>query len=98
MPGFQRAALRTFLQRRTGPPPVRGRSGPGYFNIDLALFRNIAVRKEVTLQLRMEALNALNHASFYLESRLQDINSTDFGLLRHTWGPREIQVSARLEF
>ena len=38
--------------------------GPGFFNIDLGLFRTISVTERVKMQLRAEALNALNHPNF----------------------------------
>lgn len=38
--------------------------GPGVFNMDLGLFRSVAVTEDIKLQFRAEALNALNHPNF----------------------------------
>ncbi|HKQ74426.1 MAG TPA: TonB-dependent receptor [Blastocatellia bacterium] len=38
--------------------------GPGFFNLDLSLFRTIGFTENIKLQFRAEALNALNHPNF----------------------------------
>ena len=40
--------------------------GPGYFDLDLALSRQFKLREQMTLQVRAEAFNALNHPNFGL--------------------------------
>jgi len=37
--------------------------GPGLFNVDTSLFKRIPIRESVTLQLRVEAFNVLNHVN-----------------------------------
>ena len=39
-------------------------TGPGLANIDVSLFKNVAVVERVTLQFRAEFFNTLNHANF----------------------------------
>jgi hypothetical protein len=38
--------------------------GPGFFNMDLSVFRTIGITEGINLQFRAEALNALNHPNF----------------------------------
>ncbi|HEY6402697.1 MAG TPA: hypothetical protein VI479_14870, partial [Blastocatellia bacterium] len=38
--------------------------GPGFFNMDLSVFRSIAITEGIGVQFRAEALNALNHPNF----------------------------------
>jgi hypothetical protein len=62
------------------------------------LMKNIELREKVSLQLRVDAFNALNHTNFYLATQLQSINSASFGKLQNDWSPREVQIAARLSF
>src|SRR5262249_20269000 len=41
-------------------------SGPWSFNLDLALLKKFQVRDTHSLELRIEALNALNHPTWYV--------------------------------
>ena len=44
---------------------ARGRfTGPGFWNLDMSLFKRIPVSEKVSLQFRAEAFNILNHANF----------------------------------
>ncbi|MCX6633667.1 MAG: hypothetical protein NT090_01010, partial [Acidobacteria bacterium] len=54
-------------------PPARGTvgnagvgvlRGPGFFNLDLSLFRTVSLKERKTVQLRFETYNTLNHAQF----------------------------------
>ena len=74
--------------------------GPGYFNVNLALLKNIRFTETMRLQLRMEAFNAFNNVNFVISAgqQLSSITSTTFGQLTSTFTPREIQFAARFEF
>jgi hypothetical protein len=72
--------------------------GPGYFNIDASLFKNIRIREEMRVQLRLEAFNVLNRANFVLGSQIPSINSSTFGRITSTAAPRVLQFAARFEF
>lgn len=47
-----------------GNAPRSFGTGPGAFNMDLSLLKDFHATERVDLQLRLEALNALNHANF----------------------------------
>ena len=38
--------------------------GPGYFNLDMSLFRNFRIREKATFGVGMTAYNLLNHPNF----------------------------------
>ncbi len=72
-------------------------SGPWTFNIDMSLMKDVKIRERQNLELRMEAFNALNHATFW--SGDQFINSTTFGLITSTfYGSRILQFGLRFKF
>jgi hypothetical protein len=72
-------------------------SGPWNFNFDLALLKKIQIRDTHSLELRIEALNALNHPNWFVPD--QDINSVTFGRLQSTANEsRRLQLSARYQF
>jgi len=73
--------------------------GPGFFNVDLSLFRSFAVTERIKLQFRGEFLNALNHPNF--SNPGADIsNAGAFGYITSTTGTgeRNIRLSARIAF
>jgi hypothetical protein len=72
--------------------------GPGFFNVDLGLFRTFALTERVNLQFRAEALNALNHANFANPGG--DIsNAGTFGFVTSTVGQARIfRFAARVSF
>jgi len=80
-------------------------SGPGYFNLDASLIKNIRITEGSRIQLRMEAFNALNRVNFFPAGQILDITSTNFGRLTQTsstssgtGGARVVQFAARFEF
>ncbi len=79
-----------------GRNPIRG---PGYWNLDLGLFRSFSLTGDVKLQLRVEALNALNHPNFGQPG--SDVtNAGTFGFITSTAGvgERNIRLGARVSF
>jgi len=72
-------------------------SGPWTFDIDASLMKNIAITEHQRVELRMEAFNALNHATFY--SGDQNINSTTFGVIGSMfYSPRIMQFGLTYRF
>ena len=71
--------------------------GPWTFNTDLKLNKAIPITETKKLELAMEAINALNHATFW--SGDQNINSTSFGVISSTfYQPRVVQFGVHYTF
>jgi hypothetical protein len=70
--------------------------GPGYFDVDLAVARGFRLRERLTLQVRGEAFNLLNHPNFGLPN--SNISSSSFGQITSAFDPRILQGSMKLVF
>ena len=83
---------------RTFPLRFTGLRADGWNNWDVSLFKNIKVAERWNLQLRAEAVNALNHAMFGAPNTAP--TNTLFGQVNNTiWSEqRKITVAARLTF
>jgi hypothetical protein len=86
-----------------GGAPVRpgnsGRNslrGPGLWNLDLGLSKNLQFSERHRLQIRCDMLNSLNHTNFSGIST--GIDAANFGRLTSTRGSRMVQFNARLSF
>ncbi len=53
--------------------------GPGYFNMDMALFRTFTFRERVKLAVGLQAFNVFNHPNFGLPD--SGVGDTNFGLI-----------------
>jgi hypothetical protein len=69
---------------------------PDYTNLDLEIAKSTKLTERVTMQLRAEMFNVLNHAQF--KSPDTNITSSQFGQLTSTYDPRIIQIAVRLSF
>jgi hypothetical protein len=71
--------------------------GPGYFNLDAALTKDVGLGGTRRLQLRWEVFNLTNHPSFSLPNT--ELGSTDFGTIRSTVStPRQMQFGVKFLF
>jgi hypothetical protein len=71
--------------------------GPWTFNIDMNLAKNIRITEKRTLELRMDAYNALNHTTFWVGD--QNINSPTFGVIGSTFfNPRVMEFGLYYKF
>ncbi len=82
--------------------------GPWYNDLDSALLKNFKLTETVKMQIRLEALNALNHPNF--DGIVTDVNSGQFGRAQLLVGnrgtttagaasiSRVLQLGARLSF
>lgn len=73
--------------------------GPGFFELDMSIFRTFSISESVKLQFRAEALNATNHANF--ANPASDVTGANFGFVTGTSGPnqsRQWRFGARLNF
>jgi hypothetical protein len=70
--------------------------GPATFTMDAALARTLRIRGNYSLDLRLEANNVLNHATFTAWNTIT--NSTTFGLPASVNAMRNVQLSGRFRF
>lgn len=69
---------------------------PGYWNLDLALAKNLDLTERYRLQIRCDMFNSLNHTNF---AGIQTgIDAANFGRFTSTRGARLVQFNARLSF
>jgi hypothetical protein len=77
----------------------RSFSGPGIDNYDLTLQKNWKFTEAKSLQLRVEAFNAFNHAQFYGPSSVDgNISSPTFGHVVSAAPPRLVQLALKIFF
>jgi hypothetical protein len=73
--------------------------GPGMSNFDLALQKNLRLTEGKSLQLRVEAFNAFNHAQFFGPQAVDgNIDSATFGQVISAAPPRLVQLGAKFLF
>ena len=77
-------------------------TGPGLSTLDVSFFKAIPVREHVSLQIRSEVFNLLNHTNFASPNAIVFANgviSSSAGLITSTATlPRQIQFGAKLIF
>jgi len=84
---------------RIGTAARRFFYGPGMANADLALHKNVRIGESRSLELRLEAFNAFNHAQFFGPEAVQgDISSAAFGAVLNAMPPRLVQLAMKFEF
>jgi hypothetical protein len=96
---FDRSAFAQVDTARFGNVGRNSLRGPGFFNIDLGVFRTISVTERIRIQFRAEALNALNHPNF--SNPGTDIsNAGTFGFITSTTGvgERNFRLGTRVSF
>jgi hypothetical protein len=71
-------------------------SGPGMFNLDAALFRNIHITERFNLQLRTDWYSATNTPHF--NNPNTTLGNSTFGLITGAGGSRAIDIGAKLSF
>jgi hypothetical protein len=72
-------------------------SGPWTFDIDGSVKKQIEISERVNAEIRMDAYNALNHATFWVGD--QNINTNTFGEVSSMFfNPRVLQFGAYLKF
>lgn len=73
--------------------------GPGIDNFDLAMLKTLRLKESMSLQFRLEAFNALNHAQFYGPAAVDgNISSPEFGQIISAAPPRILQLAAKFIF
>ena len=86
-------------QQRFGTTGRNAVRGPGFWNLNLALFRAFALGPSRQLQFRVEAFHITNHAQFSNPTgNGLNASSTDFLELTTANGNRSVRLSTRITF
>jgi outer membrane receptor protein involved in Fe transport len=98
-PYFDTTAFAPETGARFGSVGRNNLRGPGFNNLDLGLFRTFSLTESLRLQLRAEALNALNHPN-YANPNSNISDPSTFGFITATTGTaqRVMRFAARLSF
>jgi hypothetical protein len=98
-PAFNTALFPEENPGQLGNAKRRNFYGPGMNNFDLTLQKRLALTEGKSLEFRLEAFNAFNHAQFYgpasVDGQLEDPN---FGQIVSAAAPRLLQLAARFAF
>ncbi len=72
--------------------------GPGYYNVDMSLFKSFKIAGRSALELRFEAFNVFNHPQYGQPN--QFLGDSNFGKITGTRlnSERQIQLAARVTF
>ena len=91
-----------FTENALGSPGTAKRRffyGPGLDNFDMALLKNVRLTEAKSLQFRLEAFNAFNHAQFFGPQAVDgNIDSSTFGQVINAMPPRLVQLGAKFVF
>ena len=91
-----------FTENALGTPGTAKRRffyGPGMNNYDLALLKNVRLTEAKSLQFRVEAFNAFNHAQFFGPQAVDgNIDSSTFGDVIGATSPRLVQLGFKFLF
>jgi hypothetical protein len=70
--------------------------GPGLFDLDMVIQKNITVMERVKLQIRAEFFNTLNHSNYNIVDRI--FADPAFGAVQSQLDPRQLQFGIKLIF
>jgi Carboxypeptidase regulatory-like domain len=75
-------------------------SGPGYWNVDLGISKNLFIDDKRYLTFRVEAFNVFNHPNFSMNAGASDISDpNNFGKILNTFSaPRIIELVLKFNF
>jgi hypothetical protein len=75
--------------------------GPGLFNWDMGVFKNIPITERWRAQLRGEFFNTFNHSNFTSLTNNypnQSVSSAGFGTITTAYDPRILQLALKVVF
>jgi len=79
--------------------------GPGFYNTDLSVLKNVRLGRDSRLQFRLEVFNLFDRANFGQPNRIAVVGGTAFGVISNTRFPtgdsgsaRQIQFAIKLLF
>jgi outer membrane receptor protein involved in Fe transport len=70
--------------------------GPGFWNVDLGVYKNFRMGERYNLQFRGELYNAFNHANLFVDAASADVSAGD--IIGFKTGRRNIQLAVRFTF
>lgn len=94
---YDTSAWAPVSQQRFGTSGRNSVRGPGFWNLNLALFRAFALGASRSLQFRVEAFHVTNHAQFTVNPVL-NASAPNFMEMTNATGNRSIRLSTRLTF
>jgi len=98
-PEFNTALLSLPSLGQMGTAPRRFFYGPGIYNFDMAVQKNVRLSESKSLEFRLEAFNVFNHAQFYGSAAVNgNISSANFGEVVSAAAPRLMQLAAKFSF
>jgi hypothetical protein len=99
LPYFNTSAFSDNALGTPGNASRRSFYGPGMLNFDLALLKSFQFTEARSLQFRIEAFNAFNHAQFFGPAAVNgDVDSALFGQVVRAAPPRLMQAALKFTF
>jgi len=98
-PEFDTANFARETQGHLGNASRRFFYGPGISNFDLTLTKLLPLSESKSLEFRLEAFNAFNHAQFYGPASVDgEVNDPHFGRVVSAAAPRLVQLAMKFAF
>jgi hypothetical protein len=98
-PAFNTSLFAPEALGQLGNSPRRFFYGPGIFNFDTQLTKNIRIAESKSLDVRVEAFNVFNHSQFYGPASVdREVNDSNFGQIVSAADPRLIQLAMKFFF
>jgi hypothetical protein len=110
---FTNSQIDHYINRQFGasdvgafPGNMSGRdafTSPGFWNLDVGLYKNTKITERMTLQLRAETFNIFNHANLYVVGASADLGAQNYitacrGCTGSTYDRRNLQLAAKIIF
>ena len=98
-PAFHTALFPEEKMGELGNAKRRNFYGPGINNFDLTLQKLLRLNEAKSLEFRLEAFNAFNHAQFYGPASVAgQVEDPNFGQIVSAAAPRLVQLAAKFNF
>ncbi len=98
-PEFNTAAFSPETLGQLGNASRRFFYGPGISNFDMTLAKLFRITESKSLEFRVEAFNAFNHAQFYGPASVNgEVNDPHFGQIVSAAAPRLVQLATKFNF
>src|SRR6516225_6214489 len=98
-PEFKTSAFTREELGQLGDASRRFFCGPGINNFDMSLNKLLRINESKSLEFRLEAFNAFNHAQFYGPASVDgEVNDPHFGQVVSAAAPRLVQLAMKFVF